>query len=103
MTAERPESRPEAGAERRPDEPPEAGRREPAQPAAGEGAPLTARLAVGGVRIIALIGVLALAVIAAAILVSQDVDGWIVGLAVGVGVQILTMFILFSRRFAARD
>jgi hypothetical protein len=32
-------------------------------------------------------------------MVSQDVAGWIVGLAVGVGVEILTMLVLFSRRF----
>ena len=47
----------------------------------------------------ALVGVLAVGVVAAAIMVSKDVDGWIVGLAVGLGVQILTMIVLFSRRF----
>jgi hypothetical protein len=43
--------------------------------------------------------VIGLAIAAGAIMVSQDVAGWIVGLAVGVGVEVLTMLVLFSRRF----
>jgi hypothetical protein len=59
-----------------------------------------ARLALGAVRLIALVGVVALAVVAGAILAGQDVDGWITGLAIGIGVQVLTVVVLFSRRFA---
>ena len=59
------------------------------------------RVTLGLVRLIALGGVLALAVVVAAILVSQDVQGWIVGLVVGLSVQLLTGFVLFSKRFSA--
>jgi hypothetical protein len=62
-----------------------------------------ARLALGAVRLIALVGVVALAVICGAILAGQDVDGWIIGLAIGIGVQVLTVVVLFSRRFAPRE
>jgi hypothetical protein len=56
-------------------------------------------LALGLTRLGALLGVIGLAIAAAAIMVSQDVAGWIVGLAVGVGVEVLTILVLFSRRF----
>jgi heme A synthase len=58
-----------------------------------------ARIALGFVRVIALTGVLALSVVVGAILVSSDVEGWIIGLALGAGVQFLTLAVLFSRRF----
>ena len=61
--------------------------------------PLHGRLALGLTRLGALLGVIGLAIAAAAIMVSQDVAGWIVGLAVGVGVEVLTILVLFSRRF----
>jgi hypothetical protein len=61
--------------------------------------PLQGRLALGLTRLGALLGVIGLAIAAAAIMVSQDVAGWIVGLALGVGVELLTMLVLFSRRF----
>ena len=57
------------------------------------------RVALGLTRIAALLGVVGLAIAAGAIMVSQDVPGWIVGLVVGVGVEVLTMLVLFSRRF----
>jgi hypothetical protein len=57
------------------------------------------RAAAGIARLSALVGVIALAVVAAEIMVSNDVAGWIVGLAVGIGVQLLTLIVVFSRRF----
>jgi anti-sigma factor RsiW len=88
-----------------PDRPPEApsaeARDERAEPASRPS--MSARIALGAVRLIALVGVVALAVIAGAILVGQDVDGWIVGLVIGLSVQILTIVVLFSRRFAPPD
>lgn len=77
-------------------------RRAPTPAAAGAGRPSRGtRVTLGLVRVIALVGILALAVVVAAILVSQDVQGWIVGLAVGLSVQLLTAFVLFSKRFSA--
>jgi ABC-type uncharacterized transport system permease subunit len=101
MAGEDPGFSEQPGSER-PQEAPSAGARgERAEPASRSG--MSARIALGAVRLIALVGVAALAVIAGAILVAQDVDGWIVGLVIGLGVQILTIVVLFSRRFAPRD
>jgi len=58
------------------------------------------RFALGILQISALIGVIGIAVVAGAILVSSKVDGWIVGLAIGAGSVILTLFVLLTGRFA---
>jgi hypothetical protein len=71
--------------------------RQPAPP--GGRPPMRGRAAAGIARLSALVGVIALAVVAAEIMVSNDVAGWIVGLAVGIGVQLLTLIVVFSRRF----
>ena len=50
------------------------------------------------VRLIALAGIIGLAIVAGAILTSQDVRGWIVGLAIGAGAVILSSIVFLSRR-----
>jgi ABC-type uncharacterized transport system permease subunit len=63
---------------------------------------LGTRAATGTVRLIALIGIVGLAVIAGAIMSSQHVQGWIEGLAIGSGAVILTLIVLLAGRHAAR-
>ena len=66
------------------------------------------RLALGILQLIALAGVIGLAVIAGAVLVDDtSVPGWIDGLAIGAGSVLLTLVVLFSgwrlRGLARRD
>jgi purine-cytosine permease-like protein len=59
------------------------------------------RIAIGLLQLIALIGIVGLAVIAGAILVEDtSVPGWIDGLAIGAGSVILTVIVLFNGRRA---
>jgi hypothetical protein len=51
----------------------------------------------GAMRLIATGGVIGIAVILGAVLVGQDVDGWIVGLAVGLTSVILAALLWSSR------
>ena len=56
---------------------------------------IVTHLAVSGVQMIALLGIIGLAVLAGAILVSTaHVAGWIDGLAIGAGAIILTMLVM---------
>jgi hypothetical protein len=68
----------------------------------GNRAAIGTRAALGFVRLAALAGVVGLAVIAGAIMTSQHVEGWIEGLAIGVGAVILTLIVLGAGRRAAR-
>lgn len=52
------------------------------------------------VRLIALAGIIGLAIVAGAILTRQDVKGWIVGLAIGKGAVILSSIVFLSRRLS---
>jgi hypothetical protein len=52
----------------------------------------------GAMRLIATGGVIGIAVILGAVLVGQDVDGWIVGLAVGLTSVILAALLWSSRQ-----
>lgn len=60
------------------------------------------RAAVSTVRFIALVGIVGLAVIAGAIMASQDVEGWIQGLVLGTGAVILSSIVFLSRRLGRR-
>jgi hypothetical protein len=51
----------------------------------------------GSMRLIATGGILGIATILGAILVGQDVDGWIVGLAVGLTSVVLAALLWSSR------
>lgn len=61
-----------------------------------------ARAATSLVRFIALVGIVGLAIIAGAIMTSQDVEGWIEGLVIGAGAVILTSIVFLSRRLGRR-
>jgi hypothetical protein len=52
----------------------------------------------GSMRVLATGGIIGLATILGAVLVSQDVDGWIVGLAVGLTSVILAALLWSSRQ-----
>jgi hypothetical protein len=52
------------------------------------------------VRLIALAGIVGLAIVAGAILTSQDVRGWIVGLAIGGGAVVLSSIVFLSRHLS---
>lgn len=58
------------------------------------------RAAMSIVRLIALAGIVGLAIISGAILTSQDVRGWIVGLAIGAGAVILSSIVFLSHRLS---
>jgi hypothetical protein len=94
---------PPAAASQDPDTLPDPAAESPARSARPGRPSRGTRVTLGLVRLIALGGVLAFAVVVAAILVSQDVQGWIVGLVVGLGVELLTGFVLFSKRFSTMD
>ncbi|HYY05657.1 MAG TPA: hypothetical protein VE997_03715 [Candidatus Limnocylindria bacterium] len=49
-------------------------------------------------RLIATVGVIGIAVAMGAILVGQDVDGWIVGLAIGLTTVVLSALLWSSAR-----
>ncbi len=60
-------------------------------------------VAIGFVQVVALVGIVGLAIAAGAILVdSAKETGWIVGLVIGAGSVILTMLVLLSGRHARR-
>ena len=54
------------------------------------------------VRFIALVGIVGLAIIAGAIMASQDVQGWVEGLVIGAGAVILSSIVFLSRRLGRR-
>lgn len=56
------------------------------------------RAAMSMVRFIALVGIVGLAIIAGAIMESQDVKGWIEGLVIGAGAVVLSSIVFLSRR-----
>jgi hypothetical protein len=60
------------------------------------------RAAMSLVRFVALVGIVGLAIIAGAIMTSQDVEGWIEGLVIGAGAVILTSIVFLSRRLGRR-
>jgi hypothetical protein len=60
------------------------------------------RAAMSMVRLIALVGIVGLAIIAGAIMTSQDVEGWIEGLVIGAGAVILSSIVFLSRRLGRR-
>jgi hypothetical protein len=60
------------------------------------------RAAMSMVRFIALVGIVGLAIIAGAIMESQDVEGWIEGLVIGAGAVILSSVVFLSRRLGRR-
>jgi hypothetical protein len=60
------------------------------------------RAAMGLVRVIALVGIVGLAVIAGAIMDGQDAAGWIQGLVIGTGTVVLSSVVFLSRRLRRR-
>lgn len=52
----------------------------------------------GFMRLVATAGIVAIAVVLGAILVSQNVAGWIVGLAIGVTTVVLSALLWSSRQ-----
>ncbi len=78
-------------------------RAEPAAPPPAGEPRRHGRLAIGTLQVIAMFGIVALAVIAGAILVDDTkVPGWIDGLAIGAGSVILTLVVVFNGRRAHR-
>lgn len=81
---------------------------ETSTPPAASGARAPARrrrghIAIGTIQMGALLGVVALAVVAGAILVDNtSVPGWIDGLAIGAGSVILTLVVVFNGARARR-
>jgi hypothetical protein len=60
-------------------------------------------VAIGFMQLVALVGIVALAVALGAVLVdSANVTGWIDGLVIGAGSVVLTILVLFSGRHARR-
>ena len=76
----------------------ESPRPEPAQGMIPARARRRTRLERGSMRVLATGGIIGLATILGAVLVSQDVDGWIVGLAVGLTSVILAALLWSSRQ-----
>jgi hypothetical protein len=76
----------------------ESPRREPAQGMIPARARRRTRLERGSMRVLATGGIIGLATVLGAVLVSQDVAGWIVGLAVGLTSVILAALLWSSRQ-----
>jgi hypothetical protein len=76
----------------------ESPRPEPAQGMIPARARRRTKLERGSMRVLATGGIIGLATILGAVLVSQDVDGWIVGLAVGLTSVILAALLWSSRQ-----